>query len=1140
MKLKILIKGVVCGYINNNPAGLLKSKLVFIMNLTAVILTFSCLTVSAAGFAQKITLSEKNAPLKTVLQEIRKQSGYQLVYNSDLIDKARFVNINVQKVSLKDALTLSLAGQPFTFQISENIILIKPKNESVQLNLDAGAQRIEIRGKVSDTKGEALIGVSIIVKGTSTGTSTDINGNFSINAPADAVLVLKYIGYVTQEIAVDGQSTLDIRLREDMQSLSEVVVTALGIQRNKKSLSYAAQNITTSELTQARSTNLLEGLGGKVAGLSITNSGSGVGAASKVLLRGNRSISGSSQPLYIVDGITLNGDISNLSPDDIESLSVLKGANAAALYGSRANNGAIVVVTKSGKGAAKGVTSNIGFTYNGNDPIILTKYQNQYGQGAGGVYSPSSVTSWGPKFDGSQVAHWSNDPNYIANQLGGSTTYAYTAQPDNIKDFFQSGRSFATNLSVNINSEKSNVALGYTHTDASGIIKGNNLGSHNLSMRMLSDLSKRLKLDSKVNYIRQDFKNVLFTGESFNNPMRYLYQIPRNIRTRDIEHYEFANAAGQIKQHFYSPNFNGAGNPYWTRNNIENPLELERVLGMLSLSYKISDNWSIQGRSALDRSNSMGETKLHNDTYVIAANGSYSRLNSNSFEWNTDALLTFSKDLSKSFKINLNAGANNRVYKANALGGSGVNFQIQNLFSLANTLDPRPADTYERHKEVQSVYGFGDISFKDAIFLNITGRNDWSSTLPSNNRSYFYPSVGLSAILTDLVTLPKFFTYAKFRASYAEVGNDTDPYNLSRTASISNGTISLSPVLPNANLRPESTHSTELGLELRMLEGKLRFDATAYRTNTFDQLFASPVPVGSGVSSVFQNGADIQNKGFEASLGTSLFSEREFNWDIDLNFSKNKSTVLEIAEGFDQLSQASDYIRIYKLVKGQPFGDIYSRGYVRDAQGRVIVSANGLPQITTGQDVKVANFNPDWLAGLNNSFRYKNFSLSTLIDVRKGGAFISFTEAIESGVGVLDYTEQGRDGSLVFGGNIFTNETAVTQSGAANTINVSSERLWNHLGGVGAPVGESFVRDATNIRLRELVFGYQLPAELLSKTPFRSARLSLVGRNLFFLYNKSEYVDPEMVTDVANSSEGRESLSLPTTRSFGLSLNFGF
>jgi outer membrane receptor protein involved in Fe transport len=536
----------------------------------------------------------------------------------------------------------------------------------------------------------------------------------------------------------------------------------------------------------------------------------------------------------------------------------------------------------------------------------------------------------------------------------------------------------------------------------------------------------------------------------------------------------------------------------------------------------------------------MAETRLYNDTYVVAPTGSYSRTNLNSFEWNTDALLTFSKDLSSDFKLNLNAGANNRIFQANGLGGSGANFQIQNLFALSNTLDPRPVDTYLRRKEVQSVYGFGDLSFKDAIFLNVTARNDWSSTLPQANRSYFYPSVGLSAILTQLVKLPKFFTYAKVRGSYAEVGNDTDPYNLSRIASINNGTISLSPTLPNANLRPESTRSTELGLELRMLNGNLRFDFTHYNTNTFDQLFASPVPVGSGVSSVFQNGADIQNRGFEFSLGGSLFAEKTFNWDIDLNFSRNRSTVLEISDGFDQLTQASDYIRIYKLVKGQPFGDIYSRGYVRDPQGNVVVDANGLPKITTGQDIKVANFNPDWLAGLNNSFRYKNFSLSTLVDIRKGGSFISFTEAIQSAAGVLDYTQQGRDGSLVFGSNIYTDVNAVTESGAPNTIKVSSERLWNHIGGVGAPVGESFVRDATNVRLRELVLGYQLPSSLIAKTPFKSARASLVGRNLFFIYNKADYVDPEMVTDVANSSEGRESLSLPTTRTFGLSLNFGF
>ncbi|MFA5244972.1 MAG: carboxypeptidase-like regulatory domain-containing protein, partial [Pedobacter sp.] len=308
MKLKILINGIVSGYQYICPFGSLKSKLVLIMNLTALILTFSCLSVSAAGFTQEITLNGKNAPLKTVLQEIRKQSGYQLVYNSDLIEKANPVNINVNGVALKDALTISLTGQPFTFQISEKIILIKPKAGFINSKLDAIiSQRIDIRGTVSDSKGEPLIGVSIIVKGTATGTTTDINGNFSINAPADATLIIKYIGFISQEISVNSQTSLQIQLREDMQSLSEVVVTALGIERNKKSLSYAAQNITTSGLTQARTANLLEGLGGKVSGLTITNSGSGVGAASKILLRGNRSISGSSQPLYIVDGITING-----------------------------------------------------------------------------------------------------------------------------------------------------------------------------------------------------------------------------------------------------------------------------------------------------------------------------------------------------------------------------------------------------------------------------------------------------------------------------------------------------------------------------------------------------------------------------------------------------------------------------------------------------------------------------------------------------------------------------------------------------------------------------------------------------------------------------------------------------------------
>lgn len=1118
------------------------SKYNLAMKLSFILLLASCLQVSAFSYAQNISLQKKRASLEEILKDIKHQSGYHVFYDVGMIRKAHPITVDLRNVTLDEALAHSLAGQGLGYKIVDKNIIITLSQHEPALKVDNRVpQELVVTGKVTGSEGNPLEGVTVRIKDTPTAVTTDSQGEYRIVlSKKQETLVFTLIGYLTEEQSVVGGSSLNVVLTESVSEIGEVVVTALGISRDKKSLSYAAQSKDAEDLSQARTANLVDGLSGKIAGLTVTNSGAGVGASSKVLLRGNRSISGSSQPLYVVDGITLNGDIANLSPDDIESISVLKGANAAALYGSRANNGAIIITTKSGKGAPEGVSTNLGFNFMGNTPIILTKFQNEYGQGANGIYSENAVTSWGPRFDGSPVKHWSNDPNFVAERLKGVDTYPYVAQPNNIKDFFQMGQSLATNLSVNINSGSSNTFFSYTHTDASGIVAGNDLQGHNLSIRTTSSLSDRLKLDSRLNYIRQDFDNVLFTGESFNNPMRYLYQIPRNIRTADIKHYQFVNSAGQTRQHFYSPGFNGAGNPYWTQNNVLNPRLEERLLGMLSLNYQITDDLSILGRSALDRVNGVSETRLANDTYVTANNGSYTRNNSNSFEWNTDLLLNYHKDLSRDFTVDLNIGANHRVFKSDALGASGVNFQIENLFALGNTQDPRPIDTYYRHKEVQSVYAFGDLSYRNAIFLNLTGRNDWSSTLPANNRSYFYPSVGLTAVVSELAELPDFINYLKLRGSYAEVGNDTDPYMLSRLAAITRGTISLSPTLPNADLKPESTRSNEIGIDLSLFNNRIQFDFTYYKTNTFDQLFASPVPVGSGVASVFQNGADVQNTGFEFSLGGTVLSRSEFSWDINVNFAKNRSKILEIAEGFDVLNQADDYIRTYKLIKGEPFGAVYSRGYVRDDAGRVIVDANGLPKITTGKDVLVANYNPDWLSGISNTFQYKDFTLSTLIDIRQGGSLISFTEAIESGIGVLDYTAQGRDGSLIFGQNTFEHLTVVTESGEPNTIQVSSEDLWNHLGGVGAPSGEAFVRDASNIRFRELIFGYNLPQRVLAKTFLSSARVSVVGRNLFFISNKAKYVDPEIMTDISNGSEGREALSLPTTRSFGVSLNFGF
>ncbi|WP_411029829.1 SusC/RagA family TonB-linked outer membrane protein [Spongiimicrobium sp. 3-5] len=1000
----------------------------------------------------------------------------------------------------------------------------------------------------SAADGGPLPGVNVVIQGTTTGSQTDFDGNYSIQASTGDVLVFSYLGTQTQTATVGSSDSINITLQEDASQLDEVVVTALGISRQKKSLTYATQSVDTEELTQARSVNAVNGLSGKVAGLSITTGSNGVGSPSRVLLRGARSINGSSQPLYVVDGILLNGDISNISPDDIENISVLKGANAAALYGSRAQNGAIIITTKSGKGAAEGVSTSIGFTSTFADAIHLLEFQDQFGQGSAGIYAPAATTSWGPRLDGSPVAHWSNDTNFA--DFGG--TYAFSPQSDNVTDFFRLGHNIATNLAVNINKEDSNVYLGYTYTDAGGIIPGNDLDRHSITARVNANITEKLTVDSRVNYIRDNFSNVLATGEGFDNPLRYLYILPRNIRTSDLEHFSFTNDEGKLRQHYFLPGFNGGGNPYWTINNVLNPRLDERVLGLLSLKYQITDDLSIMGRSTIDRTSRAEENLWYNDTYTVANNGQYRKRASNSYDWNTDMLINYNKDITEDFKIDLNAGANHRAFRFSELTGQGSTFTIENFFALSNTSEPTATELFDQF-EVQSVYAFAEFSYKNALFLNVTGRNDWSSTLPENNRSYFYPSVGLTAVISDLVEMPEFFNYLKLRGSWAEVGNDTNSFSLSRRADIRSGTLAINPLQPNPDLRPETTRSTEIGADMRFLQNRLRIDFTWYKTNSFDQIFRTPTPSGSGIAARFQNGADIQNSGIEVVLGATIIDKPDFSWDIDINFAKNNSEVLEIAEGFDDLVINSDFIREFKLVKGGEFGDVFSKGFERDDQGRVVVGADGLPLTTPGKDdVLVANFNPDWLGGIRNSFRYKNFNLSTLIDIRQGGSIISFTEAILAADGVLDYTAQGREGSFVFGTDVFPGETAVLEDGSPNNISTNAEALWGTLGGRNTPVGEAFIRDASNIRLRELVLGYSIPQSILAKTFLKSASVSLVGRNLFFITNKAENVDPESLNTVqvsrndtsGNNQEvsaaGREAFAPPTTRTFGVSLNFGF
>lgn len=1005
------------------------------------------------------------------------------------------------------------------------------------------AQEMTVTGTVtSSDDGSPLPGVNVIISGSATGTVTDMDGNYSITVPdSDASLVFSFVGFRTESVQVGNQSLIDIALFTDITQLSEIVVTSLGIEREKKAITYAAQEVRTNEITEARPLNILEGLSGKAAGLSVARVGTGLGSETKVIMRGNRSIAGSSQPIYIIDGAIMGGDISNLSPDDIESITVLKGANAAALYGSRAQNGAIIVTTKTGKGQ-KGWNVELNTTYMGAKPILLTNYQQEYGQGSDGIYSPTAVRSWGSRMDGSQVDTWRQDPDAPA-------SVPYSPNPDNHKDFFETGHNFATNLGVSTSSEHSNGYFSYTFTDAGGIVPNNNYNAHNLNLRFSTSIKDKFIVDAKANYILETLKNQLATGESFNNPIRGGFRIPPNVSTADAEVFEYFDDAGLRTQNYWRPNDNGNGNPYWIVNRNNNEMVRERIIGLISLKYNFTDYLSLMLRSSLDRTDSRRTDELYNDSYIIADNGNYQIHYRDDQEWNTDFLLNYNDDFGD-FSVDASFGGQLRrnLFTRTDINGDRGRSQLNvpNLFALSNTTTLTATEDYQK-KEVQSLYGFVTVGWRDAIFLDVTGRNDWSSTLPKDNWSYFYPSVGLSVVVNELMgTQPGWLSLLKVRGSYAEVGNDTSPYQTARQANIiaggSGGFLQLSTTIPIENLLPESSRSTEIGLDMGFFQNRLGFEFTWYNTLSENQLFAVNVPVGSGASNVFLNGASIENKGMELAFYAKVIqSQGGFNWNLDINYGHNRSTVESIAEGFETLNVGgADFMRQFRLVAGEPWGEVYSRGFLRDDEGRVIVQADGTPAVTAGLDVPVANFNPDWLGGVRNTFTWRAWSLSFLIDIRKGGSVVSLTNAIMFADGLTEETLNGREGDLVFGENIFENEIAVDEGGNPNTIATDAETMWSWLGGRNAPVGEAFVKDASNTRLRELVFAYSLPSSKLQNSVFSEVRIGLVGRNLFFITNKADNLDPEIFVSTANNADGFESFGPPTVREFGINVRLGF
>ncbi len=1010
------------------------------------------------------------------------------------------------------------------------------------------AQEITVSGVVTSSEdGSQLPGVNVTIEGTSTGSITDLDGKYSLTVPnAEAVLIFSFVGFTTERVVVGNRTVIDYAMLPDVTQLNEVVVTSLGIEREKNQITYAAQNVEIEELSQARELNVVNSLAGKVAGMDVTKSSAGVGSATRVVLRGIRSMDGNNQPLYIVDGVPIQNystgtptsegggvqqadGISDINPEDIASITVLKGPNATAIYGSRAANGAVVITTKKGT-ARKGIGVDFSTNYSIEKPLILTQFQDEYGQGSAGSYIKNSEFSWGPKMTGQMVDHWSPNPNWE-----GPAQYAYSPHPDNFEDFFVTGQNWTNSLGINAGNEKSQFYFSYTNTQSQGIIENNKLRRNNFNMRFNSKITDKFTVDAKLTYSAQQVDNRVATGDDFSNPMRALYRQPSNISLQDAQNYEYYDNEGFLKQHYWNPNSNGGENVYWMINRTARFEQRDRIIGMASLKYDFTDELSLSVRAAFDKINDYNDVKLYNDTYTIADNGNFEMNNTSGFELNTDFLLNYNKDLGDNWTMDVSLGGSILINEGR-WSGFGTNRQLlkPNLFTISNTNLIVGRDGASQ-KEVQSLYAFGTFGFKKYLFLDASIRTDWSSTLPPDSWQYSYPSVGLTWVVSDMIgTMPSWFNYAKLCGSYAIVGNDTDPYAIQNTYNFgSGGNLGYAwknNVLAATNLEPEETRSLELGTDLGFFADRLTANFTWYKTNTFNQLIQVPVPTPSGYSAKFINAGDFENVGVELTLNVGIIRSPKLTWDMSLNYAANENTVVELTDELEEYTiRGRSWMTTVKVKEGEPYGQIYTIGFQRNEDGRVLINdANGLPLLSDGQTVPMGNYLPDWMGGLGNKFTYKGFVLSFLIDARMGGDIFSFTEANLASDGFADYTAEGRDGFVVDG--------VLKSDGSENTIEVTSEEYWQSLGGRNTPTGEPFRYDASYVRLREVVLGYNLN---FNASVIRALRIALTGRNLGFLYNASKVIDPNMTVGTGNI-QGMEGFGVPTTKQYGIDLTFSF
>lgn len=1072
----------------------------------------------------KITIIRKNISVQTALTEVRKQSNMSIAYNDSKFPKEK-ISLNIENQPLEQALNNILQKTGFTYIIKDDYIMIVPE-KNVKDSKDK-----KVTGHVVDSRGEPLIGVNVKIKGKPTGAITDMDGYFSLSAKETDILDISYIGYATQEITIGNNSNLSIVMSEDNQLLNEVVVTALGIKRETKSLTYNVQEMKSADLTAVKDANFVNSLSGKIAGVTINQSASGIGGSTRVVMRGTKSLFGDNNALYVLDGIPLSsmrtdqtesfyenpdgGDsdgISNLNPDDIESVSVLTGAAAAALYGTQGANGVILITTK------KGEEGKIKVNYSNDTqfmtPFVKPKFQNTYGSEEG------QFSSWG-------------------NKLETPSTY-------DPFDYLQTGFTETNSLSVSTGTDRNQTYISVAATNARGIIPNNEYNRYNLTVRNTAELIKdKLTFDFSASYIKSFSQNMMSQGQ-YHNPLIPLYLFPRGDDIEKYKLYERYNPERGFKTQYWEYGVQDLSmqNPFWIMNRERFENVKDRYIFSGTLRYRIMDGLNITGRLRMDNAGDTYERKLSASTDLLFASdkGNYMQQKTDYKNVYGDIIANFDRKFGD-FGMNFNLGANFSTSKKEVSGYEGHLQTVPNLFIFANIIKGG-ADThaiqsgYEENN--QAVFGTAQLSYKSGIFLDVTGRNDWYSSLAFTDhekKGFFYPSVGLSAVMTEFFDLSKAkISFLKIRASYSAVGNAPQRFVTNTTYNINEGILETLPNVPATFLKPERTKSFETGINLRLFDGKLSIDATYYNSNTYNQFFTFTMPPSSGYKEFYLNGGKVNNWGIEASL---VYKQAlgPVNWRSGITFTMNRNKIKELLPDDAVNPLTGEKLQVNEIEPFQPQGsykmilkeggtmnDIYVSGLRTDEKGYIYMDpATGAISEDSNNWIKAGSAAPRFNWGFNNSFEWKGVNLSFLITARIGGVGVSATQAIMDRYGVSEASAIARDnGGVPLNGN--------------NPIDARD--YYEVVGKGNTGILSQYVYSATNVRLQELSLGYTFPKKWLGNM-IDKLTLSVIGKNLFMFHNKAPF-DPELSASTSTYYQGFDYFMQPSLRSVGFSLKVGF